>query len=244
MINNKKPIIGIIPTYALESEITSVYDVDAHFVKLYYDLVTKSGGIPIGLLDINSINDYLPICDGYLWAGGKCIWREYNAIFDDAIKNNKPVLGICLGMQAMATYFNVQDDMKTSNLNYEDTYSKNKTDNPYLIKLSNEAILIHHHFITNDIETIKKTYHDVHIKNNSLLHEIYGKELIQEPSMHRYTISRVPSNFAACAYGPNDCVEAIEPTDKSLKFLGVQFHPELNGDRFLFEWLVNNSKKS
>ena len=243
-MTNKKPIIGIIPTYALENEITSVYDIDAHFVKLYYNLISKSGGIPIGLLDIDNINDYLSICDGYLWAGGKCIWREYNAIFDDALKNNKPVLGICLGMQAMATYFNVLDDMKLLNFDYETTYNQNKNDNPYLIKLTDDATLIHHHYISNDVETIKKTYHDVFIKPNSVLYDIYKKEIIKEPSMHRFTISRVPSNFVVCASGPCDCIEAIEPIDKSIKFLGVQFHPELNGDYFLFEWLVNNSKKS
>lgn len=237
----KKPVIGIIPVYNLTNDANDPYLDNATFVNMYYDLITKNGGIPIGLLDYNNIDDYINMCDGYLWPGGGCIIRYYNRIFDDAINNNKPILGICLGMQAIATYFNVLDDMKITNLSYEDTYQKNKNDQPYLYRLDEQAVMNHNHYVTKDEAAIKAALHDVLIKENTELYKIYQTKQISVPSMHTIAVSRIPSHLKVTANTQDGVIEGMEHIDPNVKILGVQFHPELIQDEKLFKWLIDNA---
>lgn len=91
----KKPIIGIVPT--ISSHEVDPYQERTNFVRMYSEKIKESGGIPIGILEDPSL--YTGICDGYVWPGGNQILFDYYPILLDAIKNQKPFLGICLGAQ-------------------------------------------------------------------------------------------------------------------------------------------------
>lgn len=96
------PIIGII-TRKSKSE-------DGHNISIVYNDIEKSiinnGGIPIGLTLSSNYKELIDLCDGFIFQGGDD-FEEYDF---QALKYiydiDKPVLGICLGMQLMGVLFN------------------------------------------------------------------------------------------------------------------------------------------
>ena len=76
----------------------------------------------------------LEIYDGFVMIGGGKIHPYHIQVIDYAIRNNKPFLGICMGMQALAIYFlvckekekrnysgsiiNLYEELRTNKYNY------------------------------------------------------------------------------------------------------------------------------
>jgi len=92
-----KPVIGIILRKG-KSETSKDIEI------MYKDIsncVIKSKGIPIGGSS-EDINIYLDMCDGFILQGGDDIDEDNLRILKILKEKNKPVLGICLGMQEMA----------------------------------------------------------------------------------------------------------------------------------------------
>ena len=186
-----KPVIGIIPTLHFTSEEeNNPYENQARFIRMYAEKIKKSGGIPIGILDENI--DYTSICDGYLWPGGQKMLKEYAYLLEDALKNNKPVLGICLGAQTIATFLNILEDKEQDpSKSYEEIYEQNKEEKPYLKKLEENSG--HRNYVTSDKESIDAARHKIHIEKDSLLYQIYKTEELNVVSLHSFAINRVPA---------------------------------------------------
>lgn len=97
-----KPIIGIITR---ESN-----SIENHKINIIYDNIVKAvinnDGLPIGLTLYDNYKELINICDGIIFQGGDD-FEKYDL---DALKYvhkiDKPVLGICLGMQLMGVLFN------------------------------------------------------------------------------------------------------------------------------------------
>lgn len=67
--------------------------------------ITKNSEIPeLNLEDEQMLVRQLEMCDGILMPGGFKMLNSDFFILDYAIKNDIPILGICLGMQIMANY--------------------------------------------------------------------------------------------------------------------------------------------
>ncbi len=236
----KKPIIGIIPSFNLAGETNDPYQDVSFFVRMYSDVIVESGGIPIGLLTEN-IEDYLSICDGYLWPGGKKVEKVFNRCIQDALENKKPFLGICLGAQALSTYLTILEEQTHLKKTFLEIYQENKEKNPYLKRLNRGNL--HGHYVTKDLESINKAKHKVFIKKNSLLYSIYEQEEISVVSLHEVAIARTSSKVVISGEAEDDVVEAIEYTRNGASLLGVQWHPELVKDRKVFDWLISTGKK-
>ena len=116
-----KPIIGIVPSIKNQE---NPYQDKSSFVNMYAEKILSSGGIPLGMLTRN-VDEYLSICDGYLWPGGNKIEWSFLKILEDTIKNGKTTLGVCLGMQTICTYFTVLEDMQPGQ-DFKMTYDLNK----------------------------------------------------------------------------------------------------------------------
>ncbi len=241
MIKNKI-VVGIIPVYNLKNEENDPYLDRAYFVRMYEEMIVNSGGIPIGLLDSN-MDMYKDICDAYVWPGGYYVRREYYSILDDAIKNHKPVLGICLGMQALSIYINVLEDMKNNkDKTLEEVYQLNKESNPYLKRIDDSIINNHLHEVTKDEKSINNAKHDINIKENSFMYDIYKTNKLSVVSLHSSTVNRLTDNVLVSALSDDNIIEAIEYHDNNSYILGVQFHPEVIKDHKIFDWLVDMAK--
>lgn len=118
-----KPIIGVL----LRPEISpGCYNVMCVYEKLSTSII-KNGGIPIGIYpptiesyygkdytntkclkptEINDLIQIINMCDGIICQGGDDYYDYEIQAIKYAHSKNIPLLGICLGMQAMAIAFN------------------------------------------------------------------------------------------------------------------------------------------
>ena len=235
-----KPVIGIIPTFPLE-ENDNPYEDRASFVRMYIHKIREAGGIPLGILEEN-IEEVLPLCDGFLWPGGSKIIQSFYKVLDHAIENHKPVLGICMGAQAIAIYFTLKEDaFNHSEKELQQIYDKNKEENPYLRLIDEEKQKNHAHIITKD--TVDTAHHKIKIEKNSFLYDIYEQEEIDVVSLHKMSIARVSKDILINAKSLDDVIEGIEYHQDNQHILGVQYHPEIMKSNRIFEWLIESTRQ-
>lgn len=208
----KKPIIGIANCSTYKSN-DNIFDDRYYILNNYINPIVKNGGVPIGILykDEKLIKESLELCDAFLIPGGSKIIKAHLEIIDYAIKNNKPILGICMGMQALSIY---------------SLYGKNglKKENENLVLIKNNKI----HNMENPKRNKKdKTIHSVKVEKNSLLYNILNKENIKVNSLHRYHVLDVGKDYIVSAYAKDNIIEAIEHKDKTKFIMGLEWHPEL-----------------
>lgn len=170
-----KPIIGIIarPNFPKENNSNLVVK------EVYRKKIIEAGGIPFLLLPPKLINynnakpsenkdlsseekeillSQLKMCDGILMPGGYKVFSHDFFILDYAIKNDIPVLGICLGMQIMA--------------NYEQNYLTEQIDSRF----------------ANHFDISGNYVHNINISKDSKLFSIVNKDKITVNSMHKYKV--------------------------------------------------------
>ena len=178
-----EPIIGIVTRSSISLE--------NHKISIVYkeieDAVINNNGIPIAITLNGNYKKLINLCDGIIFQGGDD-FEEYDLetlkyIYDI----NKPVLGICLGMQLMGLLFN------GSMIN-----------------------------INNHKKTLNYS-HEVKIKRNSKLYNIFKTDIIKVNSRHKSVIKNIKINISGISQ--DGYIEAIEDTNKKF-FIGVQWHPE------------------
>ena len=178
-----KPIIGIITRKSISEE--------NHNINIIYEDIVESivnnGGIGIGIILDDSYRELVKICDGIIFQGGDGFEKYDIETLKYLYDIDKPVLGICLGMQLMGVLFN-----------------------------GNMV----------DIENHKKRLdyvHEIKIKRNSKLYNIYKSDIIKVNSRHKSIIKKTDLNVVGIS---NDgYIEALEDINKKF-FIGVQWHPE------------------
>lgn len=176
---------------------------------------------------------------------GKIIAASY------ARKNNIPYFGICLGMQVAIIEF-ARNVLKLKDAN--STEFDAETKNP-VIGLMTEWYRNgkqERRNIDSDLGgTMRLGGYDTRLQPQSLLHKIYGKDLIRERHRHRYEVNLnyrqqfeekglIFSGMSVDGKLP-ECIEL----NNHRFFVGVQFHPELISRPFavapLFEAFVKES---
>ncbi len=140
-----------------------------------------------------------------------------------ARENNIPFLGICLGMQMAVIEF-ARNVLGLSDAN--STEMDEKTSNP-VISLMEEQKLV-----TDMGGTMRLGAWDCQLKEDSLVHEVYGKTDIKERHRHRfeynndYKTQMETAGLVATGLNPKTgLVEVIEIPSHPW-FVGVQYHPE------------------
>ena len=205
----KKPIIGITFREAF-CDNREIYKVNKSIV----EKVKENGGIPILILEYNET--ILDICKGFIIPGGNTWNKLDESIILYALNNNKPLLGICAGMQALGNlmYFNSDKSDRTIKVN----------------SISN----INHNIL-------KDCYiHKINI-NKGILFDILGKKEIEVNSRHNDTIVN-NSAFKVEAISDDNIIEAISLNPL---VIGVQWHPEDLQDENsnkLFKYLIEKAK--
>lgn len=239
MIQNKK-IIGIVPTIHLY-ETDDPYKDRYEFINNYPKKIFEAGAIPFGLLlnDGKVSFEQLNLCDAFLFPGGSRIDHEIYKILLYAYENKKPVLGICMGMQAMAIFSVMLEETKDNYSNMskeeiEEIYKKMKDNNPTL------EILAHpnnHGEVTINRENVEEAMHEINIDKDSFLYEVYNAENKNVVSLHSVIVKRIGNLFEVKARTADQVIEEIECKDKSLFWIGVQFHPEVIQDDLIKSWI-------
>ena len=225
-----KPIIGIVGRlYSGESNIICVEEVRL--------AVTKFGGIPLLILpvdkddlscknlyseeDIKDLESVLSLCDGFILPGGDTWYRLDEVVIDYAIRKDKPLLAICLGMQALSKML-----IGEKRIGYDNTI-KNNT-------------------LINHLEPNNNYVHSVIIDKNSKLYSIIGDEEITVNSRHSYHVPEL-DNTLVSARSSDGLIEGVELKDKKF-IIGVQWHPESNLEeehsKKLFKAFFDNFKYS
>ncbi len=211
-----KTIIGVIPLYDDEKE--SIWMLPG-----YMNGISEAGGVPI-ILPLNmSEEDFQNIdafCDGYLFTGGHdidpCIYGEKNngkcgvinterdhiesMIFKKAYEQDKPMLGICRGMQMInalmggTLYQDIPEEVNTS--------------------------IEHHMSPPYDREA-----HKAKVFKDSSLYKLTNSEFISVNSYHHQAVKKLADKLDVMAVSEDGIIEAAE--DKSRRFLwAFQWHPE------------------
>ncbi|MFY0608675.1 MAG: gamma-glutamyl-gamma-aminobutyrate hydrolase family protein [Cyclobacteriaceae bacterium] len=197
--------------------------------------LTQKGILPVLIppVEENLMKDIVREMDGFVFQGGTDLapesygekpigqWKgdatrdAYELkLFDMAFKSDKPILGICRGMQLMNVYF--------GGTLYQDT----KTQRP--------EVEIH-----RDADLYDNLYHEVTFTPHQLMAKIYPDA--KNPmvnSIHHQSIKNLGKNLAVVAESTSDgIIEAIEYTHAPSGWIsGVQWHPEFShtlGDKVL-----------
>lgn len=204
---NKK-IIGISPRFSIhEGAMVNYLKINSD----YLQQVLNRNGFPFVLIDEETLDDSLKMCDAFLVIGGDDINPEYynenndknqskdideytdrvdQKIIKYAIENKIPTLGICRGLQAMAAFLggSLHQDIKDAGLNHP------FEDKKHLVKCVNQT------------------------KLTKLLPESF---LVN--TYHHQAVKDIPEGFIV-TYMNHDVIEAME--HKTLPMIGVQWHPE------------------
>ena len=237
-----KRIIGILPTYRYE-ETDSPYDDAYKFVPLYSMKVHEAGGLPIGILlnDKELDMEVLNMCDGFIIPGGNKVYEFLFDVIYYCIKNNKPILGICLGAEAIALFSEIYEKTKNPE-EFLSTYSKmfQESDGKVLKPLNEKSMQIHsNHYSRFEPDTAK---HLIKIKENSHLFNAFGNSK-NVASMHSFDFKYVGNDFEITATAEDNVSECIEYKDKNYYIVGVHFHPEVEEDSDLFNSFMQEVEK-
>ncbi len=225
----KRPVIGITGNYD---------DLTCKLGRGYYQSVVAAGGVPVVIppvADKHVIVNTLEHIDALILSGGGDInplWageepspklhginqeRDLPELLIARLAYNRqiPMLGICRGIQTLATAFGgkVAQD------------------------ISDVATIKH----SQDADRSEPT-HSVIIDEDSSLFDIYKSTKVMVNSFHHQAVSEAGDKFRVIAKSPDGIIEAMESSEfKSI--LGVQWHPEcLEEGLPLFQWLVNEAK--
>lgn len=224
-----KPVIGITANYYLEEKTFALRD-------YYVNSVIHAGGMPLILAaQAALVEDYLNVCDGFIFSGGGdldpryfgqspcAMLGEVNPFRDEfeiklakkVLASGQAALGICRGCQIL-----------------------NVAAGGNLIQhLASE--LCHDQKAPRDYPI-----HDIFIASDSQLHRILGSDKISVNSFHHQAVDQPGDGLIRSAYAQDGTVEAIELRGDSF-YLGVQWHPECMSDQAaqrLFAALVQQSK--
>ena len=234
---NGKTVVGIVPNTPDFGASENRYDDYYKFNDTYCVRVTEAGMIPLGILPVGTFLAGAPtdLCDAFLLQGGT-IARPYHVeVIDYAVKTGKKVLGICLGCQAIQSYFATKHEAEargwTGNLG--EFYLKLcKEGYPFLQKTDASVHRPSETLPRVDVEPIK---HRVTFTPGSHAAEIFGTTEVSGASIHFYCIGEPAPGLVVTGRADDGTVEAVEAGDK---IIGVQFHPDVD-DKLpqIFAWL-------
>ncbi len=211
-----KPIAGVMPLWDEEKE-------QIWMRPCYMDSVLQAGAIPVIFPfteDEEEIDRLVQLCDGLLFTGGPdvspalyhedpqaglgpvCEKRDAleRLVLERALKADKPVLGICRGIQLI--------NAALGGTLYQDLPSQHPSDTEH-----------------SQPEPYDVPVHEVTIRKDSPLHRLLKTERLAVNSMHHQAIRELAPGLEPMAFSPDGLVEAVFGRDRRYLW-AVQWHPE------------------
>ena len=215
-------IVGVVPTARL-FENDDPYQDNYVFVNSYIQRVAEAGGVPVGLLSVDGTlaPGALESCDALLLCGGRKIWPYHIQAVEHAAQTGKPLLGVCLGLQAVCAYYMIREEAEKRSLygSAVDLFSALKREKYFFTRP------VAHHWDTHLTRaTVDAVKHPVRIAPDSRLARILEADSTLGASMHNYRADHVPAGLRLCAQTDDGCIEGVENDT----MLAVQFHPEVD----------------
>lgn len=213
-----KPVIGVIPLF--DDEKDSIWMVPG-----YMEGIRMAGGLPIILplkAQEDEIGQIVRMCNGFLFTGGhdvdpalygapkseRCGPANHDRdvleqrIFEHALKTDKPVFGICRGIQLI--------NVLCGGTLYQDLPAEYK----------GTKVVEHHMQPPYDVPC-----HQVEIVKGTPLESTLNKLTLRVNSYHHQAIKELSKNLKPMAISEDGLVEAVYMPGK--KFIqAVQWHPE------------------
>lgn len=212
----KKPVIGIVPLVDAGRE-------SLWMLPGYMELVKAAGGVPVMMPlteKADNIEVLLDLCDGFLITGGHdvdpaCYGEEVMSecgelcplrdrmerpLFLGAIERDKPVLGICRGLQAMNVILG--GDL------YQDIPKQRPSD-------------VDHHMDA----PYGRTAHPIRLVEGSPLAQCLGAVEAGVNSCHHQAVRTLAPRLKSMAEAPDGVIEAVYMPDRRFVW-AVQWHPE------------------
>ena len=239
MLLLSKKIIGVISDFVKSDNNTILKTPFYRVRQMYVEAIkkyTKNKSIImiIPYLEKN-IEDYIKLCDGLLLVGGDDIppemYGEKTTLKEEQtlkiryefeipfvkkyIKTNKPILGICAGMQVI--------NVALGGTLYQDI----------------KFISTENHGQKKDFD---KPIHNINIEKNSLLYTITKKQKTNTNSMHHQAIKKLGRNLIISAKASDGIIEAVEGRKHNF-CIGLQWHPEWQSseiDNMIFKAFCKN----
>lgn len=184
--------------------------------KNYFSAISRAGAFGFGIpYEPDLIGQVVEEFDGFLSVGGRIRFpKEWYvegdqsqypaserlavemALMEGFLNRDKPVLGICNGMQMLGCLNGCRmvSDVHSS---WPGALNHDRTD----------------------------TLHPVHISSGTRISEILNAETFDVNTFHREAIVDISSSVVVTACGPDGVVEAIEVKSQSFA-MGLQWHPE------------------
>ncbi|MCT4563227.1 MAG: gamma-glutamyl-gamma-aminobutyrate hydrolase family protein [Maledivibacter sp.] len=239
----KKTVIGIVGnTLKTITEISGEIE-RAYVNRSYVRAVERAGGIPIIIPctgNVKIIEAQVSLCDGFLFTGGEDIDpNQYGegpclklgpikpeldmfqlTFFKIVQKLDKPILGICRGLQVINTGL--------GGTLFQDIECQCKD--------------VYQHFQTGGRS---HSVHKIQLSEGSVLKNIFQSVNLSVNSLHHQSVKKLGKGLKVCAGSEDGIIEAIE-SDMGKKIIGVQWHPEEMIDSTpemnkLFDWLIKES---
>lgn len=211
----KKPIIGLTPQVD--------YDNGCHRVlPTYVNSILDAGGVPVMLPmtdDLQALESVASVCDGFLFTGGHDMHPSYYgeenlycnppaterdlmemAFLKVMEQTDKPVFGICRGIQTLNVYF--------GGTLYQDVVSCGATQRDHRME-----------------KPYERTEHKAFLEEDGPLYAMFGEKEILVNSVHHQAVKAIAPGFRCMARSEDGLVEGIYRPDKPF-FMAVQWHPE------------------
>lgn len=237
-----KPVIGIISTLS-RGELWPYYRIEQGYV----EAVLHANGFPL-LFPVTEYSDeeirtqFLKNIDGLLLPGGgdiapylfneepipqvTCTSRIKDLceidLVQKALANQKPILGICRGIQVI--------NVALGGTLYQDISSQYP------------GALCHY----QDSSIRGELFHTVHVEPGSMLNQITHSTAIDTNTFHHQAVKELAPCLYATGKTSDGLIEAVESKDG--KILGVQWHPENLALKHkehasIFTYLIEQCKK-
>ncbi len=215
-MEKRKPVVGVTPLWDEEKE--SIW-----MLPDYMEGIRFAGGLPVILPfteDIQEVRQLVKQCDGVLLTGGQdvspalyheeplaglvvtCPKRDTleKLVLQAAIESEKPVLGICRGIQLINVFL--------GGTLYQDI----PTQHPSEITHRQQA-------------PYDRPVHEVSLVQDSPLQILLGQESLFVNSSHHQAVKALAPGLVPMAFSPDGLTEAVYLPEKPF-FWAVQWHPE------------------
>ena len=213
-----KPVIGVMPLW--DDRKDSLWMLPG-----YLDGISLAGGIPVIFpfsSDDQELKQLTGMFDGFLFTGGHDVAPELygqkplpglidscpkrdrmeTIVLQQAIAADKPVLGICRGIQFI--------NAALGGTLYQDLPSQHPSD-------------VEHH----EAPPYDKHAHDVRIMRDSPLYQCLGTAWLSVNSYHHQAVNRLAPGLSPMAVSADGLTEALYKPDQCFLW-AVQWHPEFS----------------